>query len=93
MYYIMEIRSDGRISWYIGADGGTGTYSLSGNVLSADMTNDVDGSAMKMEFTAEETDGVTFLYTEYNGLLLCWFQGEGGEDGSQFGVEWNEAAD
>ena len=73
----MEIRSDGRISWYIGADGGTGTYLLSGNVLSADMTNDFDGSSMKMEFTAEKANGVTFLYTEYKGLLLCWFQGEG----------------
>ena len=60
-----------------GADGGTGTYTLNENVLSADMTNDFDGSAMEMEFTAEETDGVTCLYTEYKGLLLCWSQGEG----------------
>lgn len=73
----MEITSDGHISWYIGADGGTGTYTLNENVLSTDMTNAFDGSTMKMEFTAEETDGVTFLYTEYKGLLLCWFQGEG----------------
>ena len=73
----MEIRSDGRISWYIGADGGTGTYLLSGNILYADMTNDFDGSSMKMEFTAENANGVTFLYTEYKGLLLCWSQGEG----------------
>ena len=69
--------NDGHISWYIGADGGTGTYTLNENVLSADMTNDFDGSAMEMEFTAEETDGVTCLYTEYKGLLLCWSQGEG----------------
>ena len=33
----MEITSDGHISWYIGADGGIGTYSLSGNILSADI--------------------------------------------------------
>ena len=73
----MEIKSDGHISWYIGADGGTGTYSLSGDILSADMTNDFDQSSMKMEFTAEKTEGGTFLYTEYKGLLLCWSQGEG----------------
>ena len=73
----MEITSDGHISWYIGADGGTGTYSLSGDILSADMTNDFDQSSMKMEFTAEKTEGGTFLYTEYKGLLLCWSQGEG----------------
>ena len=79
----MEITSDGHISWYIGADGGTGTYSLSGDILSADMTNDFDQSCMKMEFTAEKTDGVLFLYTEYKGLLLCWSQGKGGEDESE----------
>ena len=84
----MEITSDGHISWYIGADGGTGTYSLSKNVLSADMTNDFDVNSMKMEFTAEKTDGVLLLYTEYKGLLLCWSQGEGetgkgGEDESE----------
>ena len=73
----MEITSDGHISWYIGADGGTGTYSLSGDILSADMTNDFDQSSMKMEFTAEKTEGRTFLYTEYKGLLLCWSRGEG----------------
>ena len=73
----MEITSDGHISWYIGADGGTGTYSLNGDILSADMTNDFDQSFMKMEFTAEKTDDGTFLYTEYKGLLLCWSQGEG----------------
>lgn len=84
----MEITSDGHISWYIGADGGTGTYSLSGDILSADMTNDFDQSSMKMEFTAGKTDDGTFLYTEYKGLLLCWSQGEGesgrgGEDESE----------
>ena len=68
----MEITSDDHISWYIGADGGTGTYSLSGDILSADMTNDFDQSSMKLEFTAEKTDDGTFLYTEYKGLLLCW---------------------
>ena len=81
----MEIRSNGNISWYIGAEGGTGTYSLSGNVLSSDMTSDFDGSPMKMEFMAEKSGSVIFLYTEYKGLLLCWSQGEdetgkGGED-------------
>jgi hypothetical protein len=81
----MEITSDGHISWYIGAEGGTGTYSLSGNILYADMTNDFEGSSMKMEFTAEKTDGVLFMHTEYKGLLLCWSQGEG--ESGRGGVE------
>ena len=91
----MEITSDGHISWHIGADGGIGTYSLSGNILSADMTNDFEGSPMKMEFTAEKTDGVLFLYTEYKGLLLCWSQGEGetGKDGEDTGEAAHPGAD
>lgn len=68
----IEITSDGHISWYIEGEGGTGTYSLSGDILSADMTNDFDQCCMKLEFTAEKTDDGTFLYTEYKGLLLCW---------------------
>ena len=67
----MEITSDGHISWHIGADGGTGTYSLSGNILYADMTNDSEGSSMKMEFTAEKTDGVLFLH---RGTIDTYFR-------------------
>ena len=81
----MELRSNGNISWYIGAEGGTGTYSLSDNVLYADMTNDFDGGSMKMEFAAEKADGVLFLYTEYKGLSLCWSQGEMGKGGEDTG--------
>ena len=64
---------------------------------------------MKMEFTAEKTDGVLFMHTEYKGLLLCWSQGEGetGKGGNdqievtypgdtwtdEDGVVWNAAAE
>ena len=72
----MEIRSDGRMSWYIGAEGGAGTYTLSGSVLHAELVSALDGSAMTMDFTAEQRDGRLFLTTRYKDLPLCWFWGE-----------------
>lgn len=72
----MEIRSDGRISWYIGAEGGTGTCTLSGSVLHAELVSALDGSAMTMDFTAEQRDGRLFLTTRYKDLPLCWSWGE-----------------
>ncbi|MBO5278529.1 MAG: hypothetical protein J6B06_03435 [Lachnospiraceae bacterium] len=73
----MEITSDGRISWYIGADGGSGIYSLSRNVLHAEMTNDFDNTAMTVEFTAEKKDGQLLLVMDYKNMYLYWSQGEG----------------
>lgn len=72
----MEIRSDGRISWYIGAEGGTGSCTLSGSVLHAELVSALDGSAMTMDFTAEQRDGRLFLTTRYKDLPLCWSWGE-----------------
>ena len=73
----MEIGSDGRIAWYIGADGGEGTYTISGNVLHAKMTNTLDGSAMTADLTAVEKDGQLVLTMEAQDLDLCWVTGEG----------------
>lgn len=73
----MEIRSDGRISWYIGADGASGTYVLSGNVLHAELTNDFDQTAMTMELTVEKKDDQLLLNMNYRDLSLCWSLGEG----------------
>lgn len=72
----MEIRSDGRMSWYIGAEGGTGTCTLSGSVLHAELVSALDGSAMTMDFTAEQRDGRLFLTTSYKDLPLCWSWGD-----------------
>lgn len=72
----MEITSDGNISWYIGADGGSGSYVLNGNTLSADIISDIDGTAKNMEFTVREKDGQLLLTMVYKNLTLCWSWGE-----------------
>lgn len=73
----MEIRSDGRVAWYIGADGGAGTYTIDGNVLHCELTNSLDNSAMTMDFAAEKENGQLFLTTVYRELELRWRWGEG----------------
>lgn len=54
-----------QISWNIGADGGSGTYLLVGNVLRAYITNNFDGTAMTVELTVEKNDGQLLLVTLY----------------------------
>ena len=73
----MDIGSDGTISWYIGADGASGTYSCSGAVLHAELTSDLDHTAITIDLTAEEKDGQLRLTMEYQGLVLCWSPGAG----------------
>ena len=73
----MEIRSNGTIAWYIGADGGAGTYSVDGSVLHCELTNAMDNSPMTMDFTAKRQDGQLFLTTVYRDMELCWRWGEG----------------
>ena len=73
----MEITGDGNISWYIGAEGGSGMYTLDGDTLRAETTSDLDGSAMTLELRAERTDGELSLVMEVKDLSLRWSQGEG----------------
>lgn len=73
---MMEIRSDGRIAWFLGAEGGVGTYTMDGNVLHCELMNALDGNPMTMDFTAETRDGQTYLTTTYHDTALCWRWGE-----------------
>lgn len=75
----MEITGDGNISWYIGAEGGSGTYTLDGDTLRGETTSDLDGSAMTLELRAERTNGELSLVMEVKNLSLRWSLGEGEE--------------
>lgn len=66
----MEITGEGKISWYIGADSGTGTYTLDESHLLTGMTNDFDGTDMPIELTAEKEGDQLRLTLDYNDLTL-----------------------
>ena len=44
----MEIKSNGQMSWYIGAAGGCGSYSLTGDILHAELISDMEQTDMPM---------------------------------------------
>ncbi len=77
----MEIRSDGRISWYIGADGAMGSYIIEGNTLTADVTGELDGTAYRVTLLQPEPEKLTMAFKD---VELVWTYGEGdslrGED-------------
>lgn len=77
----MEVRSDGRISWHIGADGAMGTYFIEGGTLAADVTGELDGEAYRITLRQPEPEKLTMTFKE---VELVWTYGEGdslrGED-------------
>ena len=77
----MEIRSDGRISWYIGADVAMGTYIMEGGAMTADVTGELDSAAYRITLRQPEPEK---LVMTFKGIDLVWTYGEGdslrGED-------------
>ena len=71
----MEIRSDGRISWTIGADGAIGTYIIEGNTLTADVTGEVDGKAYRITLRQPEPEKLVMTFKDTE---LVWTYGDGG---------------
>ena len=71
----MEIRSDGRISWYIGADGAMGTYIIEGNTLTADVTGELDSAVYRITLIQPEPEKLTMTFKD---IELVWTYGDGG---------------
>ncbi|MBR0160365.1 MAG: hypothetical protein IJQ02_03595 [Oscillospiraceae bacterium] len=69
----MEIRSDGRISWYIGADGAMGTYAIEGNTLTADVTGELDGTEYRITLRQPEPETLTMTLKD---VEFVWAYGE-----------------
>ena len=82
----LEIRSDGQMRWYIGADGGSGTYTVDGNLLHAALVNDMDQKDMAMDFRIFVEDEKAVLEMDYQGMTICWAYGAQ-EDAPAIGTE------
>ena len=69
----MEIRSNGQMSWYIGAEGWHGTYTVEGEVLHAQLTSDLERTEQLWDFriTTESE-----LEMEDNGMTIYWAYGD-----------------
>lgn len=77
----MEVCSDGKISWYIGAIGGSGTFSLDGDTLTAVLkqaTKDVTSGPQDwtVYFKVITVDGDITLAMEHEDTKIIWNYGE-----------------
>lgn len=75
----MEIKSNGQISWYIGAEGGSGTYTQDGDTLMADIVTDVDKQPLTVIFHLISDVENVRLEMDYNGRKVYWAYGDSGE--------------
>ena len=74
----MEIRSNGQISWYIGAKGGAGTYSVNGSLLTAELTETVDNQPMTTEFDILRDGDEIYLGMHADNGIVFWNWGDDG---------------
>ena len=75
----MEIKSDGQLSWCIGIEGGSGTYTQDGDILTADLVSDIEQKPMTVVFHVIPDNETACLVMEYNETSVYWIYGESGE--------------
>lgn len=72
----MEIRGNGDMSWYIGAEGWRGTYSVEKNVLHAQLTSDLEQSPQNWDFRITWENGAAGLEMDYKDMTIYWVYGD-----------------
>lgn len=70
----MEIRSNGQMSWYIGAESWYGTYTREGAVLQADLSSGTEQRLWVFRITAQ--NGTAGLEMEYGDWTIYWAYGD-----------------
>lgn len=76
----MEIRSNGQLSWFIGAEGGTGTWhAQDAETLVAELTADVEQKPLTSVMQVVEETGTAFLVMTHNGETVYWAFGDSEE--------------
>ena len=72
----MEIRSNGQMSWYIGAEGWHGTYTVEDGAIHARLISDSEESTWIWDFRITEDKGVAELEMDYPGMTIYWVYGD-----------------
>lgn len=76
----MEITSNGQISWCIGIEGGTGTYTLDGDNLTAEIMSDVSQQQITVPFRVISDGETVELEMAHNGTTVYWIPGDSEAD-------------
>ena len=87
----MEIRSNGQMSWYIGAAGGSGTYTVDGDLLHGALVNHMDQKDMTIDFRISVENEKAVLEMDYQNMVIYWVYGDQ-EDGPAIGTDESPAA-
>ena len=72
----LEIRSDGQMSWYIGAESWHGTYIAEDGVIYAQLTSDLEQSTQNWDFRITQENGAAELEMDYPGMTIYWAYGD-----------------
>ena len=72
----MEIRSNGQMSWYIGAESWHGTYTVENGVIHAQLTSDLEQSTQSWDFRITAEKEAAELEMDYQGITIYWAYGD-----------------
>ena len=89
----MEIHGNGEMSWYIGAEGWHGTYSVEKNTLHAKLTSDLEQSPKNWDLRITSENGTTGLEMDYQDMTIYWVYGDQEETGNTVPSNWEIATE
>ena len=72
----MEIRSDGQMNWYIGAEGWHGTYTVEDGAVHAQLTSDLGQSTQLWDFRIAMENETAGLEMDYQDMTIYWVYGD-----------------
>ena len=72
----MEIRSDGLMSWYIGAEGWHGNYVRDQEMLHAELGSDLEQLVLPWDFRIVTEKETTMLEMDYEDMTVYWIYGD-----------------
>ena len=87
----MEIRGNGEMSWYIGAESWHGTYSVEANTLHAFLTSDLEQTQQNWDMRITSDNGSTGLEMAYRNMTIYWVYGDQEETGLAIPSNWEKA--
>ena len=72
----MEIRSNGQMGWYIGAEGWHGTYTVADGVIHARLVYDLEQATKDWDFRITAENGMAELEMDYQDMTIYWVYGD-----------------
>ena len=89
----MEIRGNGEMSWYIGAEGWHGTYCVEGNTLHALLTSNLDQSTQNWDLRITSENGTAGLEMDYRDMTIYWVYGDQEDAENTVPANWEKATE